>query len=86
MPSRKSKKPMLNFAAPITTVDTTIKLEEPVSAQLEKYRDFIERTNGVRPSTDDIINRVLERLFARDTAFRDFAGRGRSIKRSSDNE
>ena len=90
MPSRKSKKPALNFATPVATVDTTVKLEQPISVQLEKYRDFIEKTNGIRPSTDDIINRALERVFSRDAAFREFAGgkgRGRSASaRGSEGE
>ncbi len=69
MVSRKSKKPILNFAAPVATVDVTVTLEAPNSAQLEKYRDFIEKTTGVRPSADEIINRELERTCSRDAAF-----------------
>ncbi len=86
MPSRKSKKPMLNFAAPPKTITTQIEIEEPMTAQLDRYCEFIEKTNGIRPSRDEVINRVLERLFSRDTAFREYAGRGRSTKRSSDSE
>lgn len=90
MVTKKSKKPILNFAAPVATVDTTVKLESPISAQLEKYRDFIEKSNGVRPSPDEIINRALERIFSRDAAFREFGGskgRGRGAQgRGSENE
>jgi hypothetical protein len=86
MPSRKPKKPMLNFALPVKTVAKQIEIEEPISTQLDRYCEFIEKTNGVRPSRDEVINRVLERLFSRDTAFREFGGRGRSTKRGSDSE
>lgn len=82
MATRKSKKPVLNFAPPVATVDTTVKLEAPVSAQLERYQDFIEKTNGVRPTADAIINRALERIFSRDAAFREFAGAGKGRSRS----
>lgn len=83
MPSKKPKKPILNFAAPIATVDTPVKLEEPISAQLARYQDFIEKNNGVRPSTDDIINRALERVFLRDAAFKEFAGGNKARTRST---
>jgi len=90
MPTKKPKKPVLNFAAPIATVDTTVKLEEPISAHLTKYQDFIEKTNGVRPTADDIINRALERVFSRDAAFKEFAGgnkgRTRSTSRGSEGD
>ncbi|MGB8510942.1 MAG: DUF4806 domain-containing protein [Pyrinomonadaceae bacterium] len=90
MATKKAKKPVLNFAAPIATVDTTVKLEEPISAQLVKYQDFIEKINGVRPSTDDIINRALDRVFSRDAAFKEFAGgnkgRTRSTSRGSEGD
>ena len=90
MTTNKKKKPVLNFAPPIATVDTPVKLEEPISAQLAKYQDFIEKTNGVRPSVDDIINRALERVFLRDAAFKDFAGgskgRTRSTSRASEGD
>jgi hypothetical protein len=86
VPSKKSKKPMLNFAAPVKTVTNQVELEEPISTQLDRYCEFIEKSNGVRPSRDEVINRVLERLFSRDTAFREHAGRGRSTKRGSDSE
>jgi len=90
MVTKKAKKPALNFAPPVATVDTSVKLEEPISAQLTKYQDFIEKTNGVRPSTDDIINRALERVFSRDTAFKEFAGgskgRSRSTSRGSEGD
>lgn len=90
MATNKKKKPVLNFAAPIATVDTSVKLEEPISAQLSRYQDFIEKTNGVRPSTDDIINRALERVFSRDAAFKEFAGgskgRARSTSRGSESD
>jgi hypothetical protein len=77
--TKKAKKPALNFAPPVATV----KLEEPVSAQLSKYQDFIEKTNGVRPSTDDIINRALERVFSRDAAFKEFIGGSKARPRST---
>jgi hypothetical protein len=90
MPSKKPKKPILNFAAPVKTITTQVEIQEPISAQLEKYRDFIEKTNGVRPSTDDLINRALERVFSRDAAFREFAGgskgRTRSTSRGSEDD
>ncbi len=86
MPSRKPKKPMLNFAAPPKTITAQIEIEESMSAQLDRYCEFIEKTSGVRPSRDEVINRVLERLFSRDTAFREYAGRGRSTKRGSEGE
>ncbi len=86
MATRKPKKPMLNFAAPIKTITNQVEIEEPLSAQLDRYCEFIEKSNGVRPSRDEVINRILERLFSRDTAFREYAGRGRSTKRGSDSE
>ncbi len=74
---------MLNFAAPVSTVDVKVKLEEPINTELERYRDFIEKTNGVRPSADDIINRALQRIFSKDAAFKEFAGpKGRARGRS----
>jgi hypothetical protein len=81
MATKKAKKPALNFAPPVKTVDTSVKLEEPISAQLSKYQDFIEKTNGVRPSTDDIINRALERVFSRDAAFKEYSGAGKGRTR-----
>jgi hypothetical protein len=85
MVTKKPKKPMLNFAAPVSTVDVKVKLEEPINTELERYRDFIEKTNGVRPSADDIINRALQRIFSKDAAFKEFAGtKGRARGRSSD--
>ena len=90
MATKKAKKPVLNFAPPLATVDTSVKLEEPISAQLTRYQDFIEKTNGVRPSVDDIINRALERVFSRDAAFKEFAGgskgRTRSTSRGSEGD
>ncbi len=86
----KSKKPMLDFAAPVETIDVRIKLEAPINESLEKYRDFIEKSNGVRPTVDDIINRALQRIFSKDSAFKEFAGhkgRGRSARgRGAENE
>jgi len=90
MPSKKPKKPMLNFAAPVKTITTQVEVQEPVSAQLDRYCEFIEKTNGVRPSRDEVINRVLERLFSRDSAFKEFAGgnkaRTRSTSRASEGD
>lgn len=90
MATKKAKKPALNFAPPVATVEATVKLEEPISAQLSKYQDFIEKTNGVRPSTDDIINRALERVFSRDVAFKEFAGgskgRARPTQRGTESD
>lgn len=90
MPPKKPKKPMLNFAAPVKTIPTQVEIQEPISAQLDRYCEFIEKTNGVRPSRDEVINRVLERLFTRDSAFKEFAGgnkgRTRSTSRSSEGE
>jgi hypothetical protein len=83
MATKKAKKPALNFAPPVATVDTSVRLEEPISAQLTKYQDFIEKTNGVRPSTDDIINRALERVFSRDAAFKEFTGGSKGRTRST---
>lgn len=77
---------MLNFAAPPKTITAQIEIEESMSAQLDRYCEFIEKTNSVRPSRDEVINRVLERLFSRDTAFREYTGRGRSTKRGSEGE
>jgi hypothetical protein len=90
MPSKKPKKPMLNFAAPVKTITTQVEIQEPVSVQLDRYCEFIEKTNGVRPSRDEVINRVLERLFSRDSAFKEFAGgnkgRTRSTSRASEGD
>ena len=90
MATKKAKKPMLNFAAPVKTVSAQVEIEEPISAQLDRYCEFIEKTNGVRPSRDEVINRVLERLFSRDAAFKEFAGgskgRTRSTPRASEGD
>jgi hypothetical protein len=68
----------------------TFNLEEPINTRLTKYQDFIEKTNGVRPSIDDIINRALDRVFSRDAAFKEFHGsktRGRGAQgRASEND
>ena len=73
---------MLDFAIPIKTVKTQVEIEEPINTQLEKYRDFIEKTNGIRPTTDSVINRALERIFERDAAFKEFTGKGRTRRAS----
>jgi hypothetical protein len=90
MPSKKPKRPMLNFAAPVKTILMEVEIQEPINAQLDRYCEFIEKTNGVRPSRDEVINRVLERLFSRDSAFKEFAGgnkgRTRSTSRGSESD
>lgn len=77
MAAKDARKPFLNFVAPVATVEVLIKLEEPISAMLERYRDFIEKRNGIRPSADDVINRALECIFSHDEAFKEFTERKR---------
>ena len=90
MPSKKTKKPMLNFTAPVKTILTEVEIQESIGEQLDRYCEFIEKTNGVRPTRDEVINRVLERLFSRDSAFKEFAGgnkgRTRSTSRASEGD
>lgn len=83
MPAKQKETAVLKFAPPPEPVAMNITLDRAQWERLDRYSEFIERAGGRRPSRDELIDKMLEKVFGLDRAFRRNEGSIRKRKQSA---
>ena len=64
-------KPLINFEK-TAYEKLSLKLSEPVVANLKAYAAYVECSVGASPSVDEIVDKGMQRLFDTDKGFRNW--------------